>query len=210
MASASGGTSGAASSGRSHDAEVIEAVLQGDVERYGELVERYQLAAWKLALSFVGNPEDAQELAQNGFVKAYRHLRRFRGAAKFSTWLYRIIANECKDFFRARARQPELVTLSVDNADEDSIPFELADHGDDPRDALHARELAAGISRALERLPMSQRTAFVLHHVNGLPLQEVSEVMGCRVGTVKAHLFRATGTLRNLIQPFLKTEVQAP
>lgn len=182
------------------DAEIIEAVLQGDVERYGELVERYQLAAWKLAVSFVGNVEDAKELAQDGFVQAYRHLRQFRGAARFSTWLYRIVANECKDFFRARARQPELVALSVDNPEEDSIPFELADPGGDPREALHLRELAARITRALERLPMSQRAAFVLHHLNGLPLQEVADVMGCRVGTVKTHLFRATETLRTEVQ----------
>ena len=191
------------------DAEIIEAVLQGDVERYGELVERYQLAAWKLALGFVGNAEDARELAQNGFVQAYRRLRQFRGEAKFSTWLYRIIANECKDFFRARARRPETVSLSVDNPEEDSIPFELADPGGDPRDALASRELAARIARALERLPMGQRTAFVLHRLNGLPLREVSEVMGCRVGTVKAHLFRATETLRVLVESFLKTEVRA-
>ena len=190
------------------DAEVIEAVLQGDVERYGELVERYQLAAWKLALSFVGNLEDTKELAQDGFVQAYRHLRQFRGEARFSTWLYRIIANECKDFFRAQARRPELVTLSVDNAEEDSIPFDLADPEGDPRDALQARELAARITRALERLPMTQRTAFVLHHLNGLTLQEVADVMGCQVGTVKAHLFRASEALRQQVGPFLKMEVR--
>lgn len=191
------------------DAEVIEAVLQGDVERYGDLVERYQFAAWKLALSFVGNAEDAKEMAQNGFVQAYRRLRQFRGESKFSTWLYRIIANECKDFFRARARRPETVPLSIDNSEEDSIPFEMADPGGDPRDVFASRELAIRIARALERLPMNQRTAFVLHRLNGLPLQEVSEVMGCRVGTVKAHLFRATETLRALVAPFVRTEVRA-
>lgn len=192
----------------SSDAEIIEAVLQGDVERYGELVERYQLAAWKLAISFVGNVEDAKELAQEAFVQAYRRLRQFRGAARFSTWLYRIVANECKDFFRARARGPDLVSLSVDNAEEDSIPFELRDPADDPRDALASRELAVRIARALERLPMSQRTAFVLHHLNGLPLQEVAQVMGCRVGTVKAHLFRAAETLSRTVAPFVTTEVR--
>lgn len=191
------------------DAEVIEAVLQGDVERYGELVQRYQLAAWKLAISFVGNVEDAKELAQNGFVQAYRRLHQFRREAKFSTWLYRIIANECKDFHRARARRPEMVSLSIDIAEEDSIPFELEDPGEDPRDALQARELAVRIARALERLPMTQRTAFILHHLNGLLLEEVAEVMGCRVGTVKVHLFRATQSLREIVGPLIKTEVRA-
>ena len=189
------------------DAEIIEAVLRGDTERYGELVERYQLAAWRLAFSFVGNAHDAQELAQDGFVQAYRRLRQFRGASRFSTWLYRIIANECKDFFRAKSRRPGTLSLSVDNAEEDSVPFELADPAGDPRDAIDAREVAVRITRAVGRLPMNQRAAFVLRHLNGMPVEEVAEVMGCRPGTVKSHLFRAAEALRGQIEPFLKTEV---
>ena len=181
------------------DAEIIAAVLRGDTERYGELVERYQLAAWKLAFSFVGNAQDDQELAQNGFVQAYHRLRQFRGASLFSTWLYRIIANECKDFFRAKSRRPDTLSLSVDNADEDSIPFELADPAESPRDVLESRELAVRITRAVGRLPMNQRAAFNLHHLSGLPIGEVSRVMGCREGTVKAHLFRAAQSLRRIL-----------
>lgn len=189
------------------DAEIIEAVLRGDTERYGELVERYQLAAWKLAFGFVGNAQDAQELAQNGFVQAYLRLRQFRGASRFSTWLYRIIANECKDFFRAKSRRPDTLSLSVDNAEGDSVPFELADPAGDPRGALESREMAVRITQAVGRLPMNQRAAFILRRLNGLSVEEVAEVMGCRPGTVKAHLSRAAETLRGQIEPFLKTEV---
>ena len=189
------------------DLEIIEAVLQGDRERYGELVSRYQLAAWKLAYSFVGNMEEAKDISQNGFVKAYHHLRQFRKDAKFSTWLYRIIANECKDFLRQQGRQPELVSLSEDPVADDPLPFDLPDPALDPRQTAHNRELAGRLAQAIGRLPMKQKSAFVLHHLNGLPLQEISQVMGCRLGTVKVHLFRATETLRISIEPFLSTEV---
>jgi len=179
------------------DTEIIQAVLAGEVDRYAELVTRYQLAAWKLAYSFVGNAEDARDISQNGFVKAFQHLSAFRRRAKFSTWLYRIIVNECKDFFKRKARQPQVVSLSGDSDDpDDPILFEVADPAGDPRDALANEELARTLGKAIRILPRKQRTAFVLHHLHGMPLTEVSEVMDCRVGTVKAHLFRACEQLR--------------
>ena len=179
------------------ETEIIGAVLQGEKERYGELVSRYQLAAWKLAYSFVGDWEEAKDLSQNGFVKAYRHLRSFRAGARFSTWLYRIIANECKDHLRRRRRQPELLNLSGGPGNDEQEPaLDPADPGADPRQRAHERELAGRLARSIGRLPMNQRTAFNLHHLNGLPVEEVSRVMGCREGTVKAHLFRAVQSLR--------------
>ena len=191
------------------DLEVVEAVLRGETDHYGELVERYQLAAWKLAYGFVGNFEEAKDLSQNGFVKAFRGLRGFRRGAKFSTWLYRIIANECKDFLRSRGRQPDLVSLSSrdDPEGDDPLPFELPDPAGDPRDAAHQKELAARIFAALRELPMKQQTAFLLHRLNQMPLEEVSQVMGCRVGTVKSHLFRATEALRRRVEPLVTEEV---
>ncbi len=187
------------------DEEILGAVRGGEVERYGELVERYQLAACKLAYSFVGNFEDARDLAQNAFVQAYRALGRFRGGSRFSTWLYRIVANECKDFFRRKARQPAMVSLRSEADPPEEAPelFELADPRQDPRQAAADRELAGRLADGLGRLPMKQRTAFLLHHLHGMSLEEVSEVMGCRLGTVKAHLFRAAHGLRGLLEPFL-------
>ena len=148
----------------------------------------------------VGNWEDAKEMAQNGFVKAYFSLRRFRGEAKFSTWLYRIIANECKDLFRKKGRGPQLLSLSAERepGSEDGVPFELADPGADPRAQASARELAGRLCQAVEELPGKQRTAFTLHHFSGLPVEEISRVMGCRPATVKVHLFRAAERLRAL------------
>lgn len=189
------------------DERVIQAVLQGASDRYGELVDRYQLAAWKLAYSFVGDFEEAKDLSQNGFVKAYQNLDRFRGGSRFSTWLYRIVANECKDFLRRKSRRPFLVSLSTPDEPQESdspvLPFELEDRSSNPRETAQDRELAVQLARAVERLPMKQRTAFLLRHANGLSLEETSEAMGCRPGTVKAHLFRASESLRSFMGPFL-------
>lgn len=182
------------------DPEIIHAVLQGEIDRYGDLVSKYQLSAWKLAYGFVGNFEDARDISQNGFVKGYRHLRSFGGRAKFSTWLYRIIANECKDFLRRKNREPER---------EDPSLFDAPDPSPDPREAAFQKELAMKMGRALTRLSLKQRTAFILHHLHGLPQEEVAQVMGCRTGTVKAHLFRARETLRAIIEPALRREVHA-
>lgn len=187
------------------DADVIEAVLDGDVDRYAELVNRYQAAAWRVAYSFLGNAEDAKDVSQTGFVKAYQHLRDFRGRAGFSTWLYRIIVNECKDFFRHKARRPAAVSLAAEEDDDDAVVFELADPGATPHEALADRELAVQLTQAIRTLPRRQQTAFILHHLHGLALEEVAQTMRCRVGTVKAHLFRACEQLRARLSPSLQS-----
>ena len=190
------------------DGEIIEAVLSGDTERYGELVERYQQTAWRVAYGLVGNFEDAKDLSQNGFVKAFQRLRGFRREARFSTWLYRIVANESKDFLRRRARRPATVALeqSWDPQSEDPILFEVPDPRGNPRETVSDRELAAMLSVGVEQLPIKQRTAFALRHFQGLSVEEIAQVMGCRQGTVKAHLFRANEHLRRMIGPFVKQE----
>lgn len=190
----------------STDEEIIEDVLRGRMDRYRELVDRYQRAIWKLAYGFVGNFEDAKEISQEGFLKAYRHLGRFHRRSRFSTWLYRIIANQCKDFLRQKARQPRLLSPTpYPNETEDSILFQLADPAGDPSDAAANKELARAISTSIRGLPMKQQTAFILHHLYGMSIEDVSQVMRCRVGTVKAHLFRACENLRAAIAPYRST-----
>jgi RNA polymerase sigma-70 factor (ECF subfamily) len=191
------------------DADIIHAVLQGDVDRYAELVDKYQGPTFRLALSLLGNAEDAKDASQEAFVNAYRALDRFRGGASFSTWLYRIVVNECKDAYRRRARQP-MGVAGVEGAgvDCDGATFfvEIPDPAVNPSDHLANRELSRRISGTIRGLPMKQRTAFVLHHLHGLPLDEVAAVMRCRVGTVKSHIFRATEQLRVHLRPWLAEE----
>ena len=192
------------------DAEVIQAVLAGDVDRYAELVDRYQRPALALAFSLLGNYEDAKDVSQEAFLSAYRALARFRGQARFSTWLFRIIVNECKDTFKQRARRPMAVASvgpsEAFSEDETSLFVDVDDPAAGPRERLAQRELAGRLADAIGTLPMKQRTAFALHHLNGLPIEEVATVMGCRVGTVKSHLFRAMEHLRVQLAPWVGQE----
>ena len=191
------------------DAQAIAAVLHGDVDRYAELVEKYQDDALRLAFSLLGNSEDAKDVSQDAFVSAYRSLGRFRGGAKFSTWLYRIVVNKCHDVYKRRARQP-MVVASVGTPNPEVDPpglfVDVEDPTADPSDQAANRELSRRLSLAIEGLPMKQRTAFVLHHVHGLALEEVATTMGCRVGTIKSHIFRATQQLHARLTPLLAQE----
>ena len=192
------------------DADTIRAVLDGDIDRYAELVDRYQQQAIRIAFGFLGNYEDARDVSQDAFVSAYRSLGRFRGTAQFSTWLFRIIVNKCKDAYRRSARQPRAllhVGEPVAESDEGSGLFvDAPDPSAGPGDALANRELSRRLTTAIEALPMKQRTAFLLHHVQGLSLEEAASVMGCRLGTVKSHIFRATAALQRQLSPWLAKE----
>lgn len=186
------------------EAEIIESVLRGDVERYAELVTRYQAAAWQVAFGLVGNWEDAKDCSQNSLVKAYQHLRGFRREAKFSTWLYRIVVNECKDFLNRRGRAPQAVALPVDPEVDGFVLFDVEDPAKHAGQLAMDHELARQISEAVQALSLHQRTAFVLHHLQGLSVEETAGVIGCRVGTAKAHLFRACEHLRSRLAPHVE------
>lgn len=185
------------------DTEIIESVLEGEVDRYAELVTRYQSAAWQVAFGLVGNWEDAKDCSQNGFVKAYQHLQAFRREAKFSTWLYRIVVNECKDFLKRRQRTPQAISLLPDPEADGFVLFDVVDPAKDSGQLAVDHELARQVSVAVRALPVQQRTAFVLHHLQGLSIEEASGVMRCRIGTVKAHLFRACEHLRSRLTPYV-------
>ena len=192
------------------DTETIQAVLNGEVDRYAELVDKYQGMAIRLAFSLVGNYEDAKDVSQEAFVSAYRSLGRFRGGATFSTWFYRIVVNKCKDAYKRRVRQPVAaagVGQSDPNIDEGMLLFvDVEDPAAGPSDQLANRELSQRLSDAIGQLPDQQRVAFLLHHVHGLPLEEAAAVMRCRIGTVKSHVFRATERLQTQLRPWLAKE----
>jgi RNA polymerase sigma-70 factor (ECF subfamily) len=193
------------------DTETIRAVLAGDVDRYAELVTKYQAQAIRLAFSFLGNYEDARDVSQEAFVSAYRALGRFQSRAKFSTWFYRIVVNASPDAARRRSRQPRVVAGvgARDPDDADNLFVDAPDPGAGPGDQLATRELGRRLTQAIKTLPVKQRSAFLLHHVHGLALEETAEIMGCRTGTVKAHVFRATEALRGQLGPWRAEERRA-
>lgn len=188
----------------SGDAAIIRAVLDGNTERYAELVDRYQQPSIRLAYSLLGSAEDARDASQEAFISAFRSLRRFRGDAKFSTWLYRIVVNKCNDIARGRMRQAGTISLFAGTAKDTDEPLfiDTPDDSISPQGSLANKELAIVLTHAIASLSVQQRTAFSLHHLNGLSLEEVASIMGCRIGTVKSHVYRATETLRVVLAPW--------
>ncbi len=187
------------------DTDAVRAVLDGDTDRYAELVDRYQGPTLRLAFSLLNNYDDARDVSQDAFVSAYQALGRFRGAARFSTWFYRIVVNKCHDALRARLRRPQAVS-GVGEPDPGAngagwFMVDVEDPAAGPRDDVASRELAHELQRAIQDLSAHQRMVFMLHHMNGHSLEDVAGMMGCRVGTVKSHLFRAVESLRRRLAP---------
>ena len=190
------------------DYQIVQEVLEGNIDRYASLVNKYQARAIRLAFSILGNYEDAKDVSQEAFVSAYCSLNQFKGKASFYTWLYRIVVNKCKDFFKRRKLKVFNISLGskLELDSGDGILFEIEDTSANPSDKLENLEIAKLISTTLKQLSVKQRTAFVLHHLQRLSLQEVAEIMQCRMGTVKSHLFRATEQLRHYLEPLMKQE----
>jgi len=172
---------------RQDDREAVEACQRGEREAFDRLVERYQRDIYRLCYRYVNNHDDANDMAQEVFLKAYRAIGRFRGDSSFSTWLYRIAVNTCLNF-RA-ARRPEAQEL----------PEALPDQAMGVTERLESREASARIRAAVSRLPEKQRAAVILKVYHDLTHEEVAGILGSTVGTVKANLFHALGNLRKMM-----------
>jgi len=172
---------------REAEREAIEACRRGEREAFDRLVVRYQRDVYRLCYRYVNDHEDANDLAQEAFLKAWRAISRFRGESSFSTWLYRIAVNACLNF-RAQRRP---TTQELPETLADPVPGALARaEGDD-----EARRVRAAVAR----LPEKQRATLILKVYHELTHEEVAEILGSTVGTVKANLFHALGNLRRLL-----------
>lgn len=176
----------------------------GDAVAFNCLVERYQEAAYGLALRMLGNADAAADVTQDAFLSAFRSISGFRGAA-FRPWLLRIVSNGCYDVFRERGRRPSVsldLLLSPSDEDEHSsavLPQTLDQHGDPERAVLRA-EVIEAIRLALLELAPEQRLAVVLSDVQGLTYEEIAEVMQSSLGTVKSRISRGRARLRDLLR----------
>ena len=168
------------------DAALVRRSLEGDQEAYALLVSRHARSILSVTARMLGPAADAEDVAQDTFVAAFRSLATFQFDAKFSTWLYRIAVNKCTDALRAR--RP---TVSLDEpGDEGDAAWEAADE-DTPHSALEQMELAWELDRGIQALPHLYREAFVLKHVEGLGYDEMSEILGVHRDTLKMRVYKA-------------------
>lgn len=172
-----------------NDRALVAACLAGRTEAFDVVVERHQRSVYQLCYRFVNRHEDAADLSQEVFLRAYRGLKRFRGDASLSTWLYRIGVNVCLN--RVSARQPFQTSL-------EDVPH-LAGAGSDPASGLIRAQQAVRVRAAVARLPRKQRATLILRVYHDLSHQEIATALGTTVGAVKANFFHALGNLKKLL-----------
>jgi RNA polymerase sigma-70 factor (ECF subfamily) len=185
------------------DLSLVRRVQRGDKGAFDLLVRKYQHKVVKLVMRYMRDPADAEDVAQEAFIKAYRALPQFRGDSAFYTWLYRIAINTAKNAIVSRDRSPVEYDLDLQNP-EDSYDMHgrLAD-AETPEGLLLTEEIRTIVNRAIEALPEDLRTAIVLRELEGLSYEEIASAMECPVGTVRSRIFRAREAIdRKLAEVF--------
>ena len=173
-----------------HEKHCIERVLKGDVNAFEHLVHAYEKTVYNLALRSLGNRQDAEDVTQEAFLKAYRSLSSYRGNSKFSVWLYRIVSNLCLDQLRARQRRPAQ-SLTVENDEGESEELEITDEHFSPERLLDRKLTRESVQRGLASLPDDARQILLLRELQGLSYEEIGQTLDLEPGTVKSRIFRA-------------------
>jgi RNA polymerase sigma-70 factor (ECF subfamily) len=180
------------------DEELVASATAGDTSSFNELVSRWERPIYALAYRTLGREEDARDVVQEAFLRAYRGLKGFKGQAKFSSWLYRITLNLCRDWIRRERRTPIVATPEgtdpVDLADEHLSPTESVE------DLVARREMSEAVAKAMAELPEEQRTAIMLKEYHGLTFQEIAEMLNCPLSTVKTRLYQGLSVLRRRLE----------
>jgi len=185
-----------ASDGRS-DQELLRAHVDGDPDAFGELFARHRDRLWAVALRTMGNPDDAADGLQDGMVAAFRRAGSFRGEAAVTTWLHRVVVNACLD--RLRAAKIRRFDALPDDVDDRGTVVATAALDDRPDEAAEAAERRRRVLDALATLPPEQRAALVLVDMEGYPVAEVADMLGCAEGTVKSRCSRGRTRLAGLL-----------
>ena len=184
---------------REEEAKIIRAVMDGNTNAFEDLVLEYQKQVYHITLKMTGSEEDAFDLSQETFLKAYRSLSAFRGEASFGTWLYRMAANICIDFLRKKKRGGEKLISLDEEEEEGRRPLELPDLRYEPQNALEKKEIRESVRAGLQKLPHEQRLILVLRDVEGFSYQEIADTLKIELGTVKSRIFRARAHLARLL-----------
>jgi RNA polymerase sigma-70 factor (ECF subfamily) len=183
---------------------LVQAAKGGDVGAFEQLVRRYDRNVFRIAQHITQNREDAEDVVQEAFLKAYNNLKGFQGQSKFYTWLVRIAVNEA--LMKLRRRRPErMVSLDEDvKTGEDSVPREVADWSPNPEQQYNQAELREILSKTIQGLPQGFRTVFVLRDVEGLSTEETAEALDLSIPAVKSRLLRARLQLRERLSRYFQ------
>ena len=180
---------------------LIEQSRQGDQGAFDALVRRYEKQLYNTAYRLTGSYDDASDLAQEAFVRAWNNLRSFRGDASFSTWLYRIVTNVFLDERKRRRARPQRSLEEALGSDENTVTRQFEDAGPTPQDRVEERERWQILQKAIAELPAPQRVMVVLYHTENRSYEEIAQIMGLPMGTVKSRLNRARLALKNKLAP---------
>ena len=175
---------------REEEQASVRRVQDGDVNAFGDLVAAYEKNVYNLALRMTGSAQDAEDMAQEAFLKAYSSLAGFRGESKFSVWLYRIVSNVCLDFLRKKGKR-QTVSLSAEDDDGEDVVLDVPDTAQSPEALLEKKLTRDAVRRGLASLPEDARQILLLREIQGLSYEEIGETLGLEAGTVKSRIFRA-------------------
>jgi RNA polymerase sigma-70 factor (ECF subfamily) len=187
------------------DEELVRRAQQDDERAFGELVTRYESKVYSLAMKMLRNPEDAEDVLQETFLRAYRGIKSFKGNSTFSTWIYRITANSAL----MRLRKKQLPQVSIEDSDERETPISIVDWAPGPVEQLLNKEMQRVMDEAIETLPPEFRQVFILRDVEELSNGDVAEILDLSVAAVKSRLHRARLKVRNRLAHYFSETKQA-
>ena len=187
---------------RSIDQTLVEQVQRGDKQAFDVLVLKYQNKIIQLVNRYVRDSDEARDVAQEAFIKAYRAIGRFRGESAFYTWLYRIAINTAKNYLVASGRRPPRSDIYAQDAEQYEGASGLKEYAT-PERLLQKDEIQSAIAEAIDDLPDDLRTAITLRELEGLSYEEIAQTMDCPIGTVRSRIFRARDAIDKRLKPLL-------
>lgn len=187
------------------DEELVARAIEGDLDSFNQLVLRWERRIYALAYRTIGREEEARDIAQETFLRAFRAIRGFKGQAKFSSWLYRIALNLCHDWMRRERRSPIVHLPEGPGSPGSESVMDLVVDQPSPAepidDTVSRREITRSVARAMALLPEEQRTAIILKEYHGLTFQEIADLLECPLSTVKTRLYQGLAVLRRELGP---------